>query len=914
LLPNAKVLVVGGHSYSAYSNQAELYDPATGTWTPVANLSIGREDHTATLLPSGKVLVAGGIGITGYLNSAAIYDPATGTWSSTTGTLKTGRYGHTAVLLQDGKVLVAGGYGVSGFLNSAEIYDPAAGTWSYTTGPLAVARWHPTTTLLPPTDLYPLGLVLVAGGQNNITGPLSSSELYNPATGLWSSIVGPLNQARDHHTATLLPNGKVLATGGFGGGAYRASAELYDPASRTWSTTGSLATGRTAHTAALLPNGKVLVTGGENISGNLSSAEIYDPDLATWGSAGSLPTATKTHTATLLPNGKVLVTGGYNSAIPSPINTAALYDPLATAGGWGTSLELEEPRYQHTATLLPDGMVLAAGAHNDRYSAELFYPDYALDHPDEAWTLATGELARNSHTATLLANGKVLMAGGNYALDHEFYLNTSALYDPGDGSFTDSAGSMAMYRSGHTATLLGDGKVLVAGGYGGGEWANPPNKNPTGLSSAEIYNPADDTWTSAGDFVTGAHYLHTATLLPNGKVLVAGGISGASPQPSADLYDPAAGAWTATGSLNTPRYGHTATLLPRGKVLVAGGFNNSDWYIAGAELYDPATGAWTTTGGLFTGRVRHTATLMPDGRVLVAGGDGNSGSMNSAEIYDPATGAWTAAGALATARNGHTATLMPSGKVLVAGGEGNSGPLNNSEFFYPEILWCSENFGGPYDIDIPISPLAPTDRLFVNGFGFRGISGASGGGTNDSSTDYPLVQLRRLDSERVLWVTPNGGNPAAFSATSFESGLFQDFQTGWCLVTVFVNGLPSVSKFVLFNNPQSTAVELASFTAAWDKKRVVLKWETYTEKNNVGFHLWRTEAGQDAYTRLTRDLIPARGTATMGASYSYADYAVVRGREYRYKLEDVDTKGASTFHGPVSAAAGAGGSGKGKNK
>jgi hypothetical protein len=126
-------------------------------------------------------------------------------------------------------------------------------------------------------------------------------------------------------------------------------------------------------------------------------------------------------------------------------------------------------------------------------------------------------------------------------------------------------------------------------------------------------------------------------------------------------------------------------------------------------------------------------------------------------------------------------------------------------------------------------------------------------------------------------------------------------------VTVFVNGIPSESKFTLFNNTGSpTAVELASFTAAWDKKRLVVEWETRTEKNNIGFHLWRAEAGQDAYTRLTRDLIPARGTATMGATYSYADYAVVRGREYLYKLEDVDRNGASTVHGPVKATAGGG--------
>ncbi len=268
--------------------------------------------------------------------------------------------------------------------------------------------------------------------------------------------------------------------------------------------------------------------------------------------------------------------------------------------------------------------------------------------------------ARATHTATLLPDGNVLVAGGCCP-----FTNSAELYDPSAGTFS-ATGSMETARGSHTATLLPDGNVLVAGGLA----------DEVHFASAELYNPSNGTWSPTASMAT-TRREHTATLLTDGTVLVAGGFNGDAIS-SAERYDPSSGNWTPTGGMMAARYGHKAELLPDGKVLVAGGFGGG--YLTSAELFDPSTGTWSPTGSMATARYGHTAISLPDGKVLVAGGF-NGSFTDSAEVYDPGAGTWTPTGNLTVPRVRAKAALLPDGKVLITGGENSSGVLASAEVY-----------------------------------------------------------------------------------------------------------------------------------------------------------------------------------------------------------------------------------------
>ena len=285
--------------------------------------------------------------------------------------------------------------------------------------------------------------------------------------------------------------------------------------------------------------------------------------------------------------------------------------------------------------------------------------------------------------------GQVLAVGGQQRFCDNVQctpLDSVERYDPAAGTWRRTA-PMAVERGEHTATLLGDGRVLVAGGH---------NIRPAGpdsvLSATEVYDPVAETWTPARPLAA-ARFGHTATRLDGpacavatapgwcGRVLVVGGAireEGRAGLASAEQFDPATGTWAPAGHLTQARANHTATLLESGEVLVAGGLHEAGSgtvALGSVELFHPGTGRWRAIEPLAVARFAHTATRLDDGRVLVVGGierapgDGREVVLlASAEIYDPATGGWRPAALPAVGRAGHTAVLLPDGRVLVAGG------------------------------------------------------------------------------------------------------------------------------------------------------------------------------------------------------------------------------------------------------
>ena len=746
LLNDGTVLIAGGGNGSPLS-RAEIYDPSSGYFSATGSMNNGRDGfNTATLLPNGKVLIAGGsrdVWPNPSMNSAEVYDPTSKIFTSTSN-MNDARHAHTATLLTNGKVLVTGGSNDK--LSSAELYDPAINAFTRT-GNMITGRYAHSATRL--SD----GRVLIVGGAT-IGGVTTTAELYDPATGLFTA-TGSLNTAHGFHTATLLSNGKVLIAGG----GSNSSCELYDPATGTFAVTGSLNVSRYYHRTVLLMNGKVLIIGGENSQGRLSSMELYDPDTGKFTPFGNLKVPRSNAGVALISSDKILVAGGYDGS--SYLNSAELIRlgnapaAIASSGNLAfstTTIGITSPSQAvkitnfGTADLQLGTMTFTGSdalmfgftaggtcgtvlAPNTNCTLNIVFTPASGGVKQATLNVPTNDPGKQVLTVNLSGKGLItypltvtIDGSGEVHSSPGSDINClsvpcTQLYDSDTSvqlTATPAAGwtfagwsgacsgndvcnvvmdsekslvatfvqgvvendiNMITARSSHTATLLPNGKVLIAGGY----------NNGGRLRSAELYDPAIGAFMSTGAMAS-ERCLHTATLLANGKVLIAGGWYINGSLSSAELFDPATGTFMSTGAMTSARVYHTATLLPNGKVLIAGGHKNVG-DLRSAELYDPATGTFTSIGNMNTGRTGHTATLLPNGQVLIAGGFdywNALSSASSAELYDPATGSFISTSAMTSARINHTDTLLQNGKVLIVGGDNHHGnALSSAELYDP---------------------------------------------------------------------------------------------------------------------------------------------------------------------------------------------------------------------------------------
>jgi hypothetical protein len=360
-----------------------------------------------------------------------------------------------------------------------------------------------------------------------LTQPAGISTAPLSAKGQWIPTGSP-KVARYAHTTTLLDDGRVLVVGGLGEAGATGGAELYDPSTGMWRDIGALSAPRRGHTATLLPDGKVLIFGGTDAAGNPPHrAEVFDPATNTWSSFDA-PGWTAGPTATLLRTGKVLVVGGWPDGDDAfHLNWlkdyASLFDPATRT--WSHTGNLPELRQNPLATLLKDGRVLLTGGYDNDWGCPV-YSTQTYDPVTDSWSTGANLPFGWGHTTTLLPDGRVLAVGvaDNFDCGSPMTPAVAELYDPATGSWA-KGGDSSGYREDFSASLLSDGKVLIAGGR------------------------RDETY-----FDVNAHAFHFADSLDN-----------------AEIYDPVTGLWNAAPLLITPRAMHTATVLHDGHVLVVGG-------------------------------------------------------------------------------------------------------------------------------------------------------------------------------------------------------------------------------------------------------------------------------------------------------------------------------------------------------
>src|SRR5213080_3527653 len=480
-------------------------------------------------------------------------------------------------------------------------------------------------------------------------------------------------------------------------------------------------------------------------------------------------------------------------------------------GTWAPIADLNQPRAEHTATLLASGTVLIAGgrdaADQPLASAEIYDPATG------GYTLLASPLPAPvwGHTATRLDDGTVLIAGGQRGAR---YRRAAQLFDPASDTFA-ALTPMSTPRGRHTATLLRDGRVVVIGGTDG---VGP-------LASLELYDPTRRTFSRAPGALTVARQDHTATLLPDGRVLVSGGSNASGALDSTELYDPTAGTVSPAGPLNVPRTLASAALLLDGTVLVAGGQTTTSEDLDSAEVYDAATNAFAwLPAPMGTARSGHLGVqLLHNGKVLISGGTSGGQLVPSAEVYDPVTGAFQPVDSPGTARRLFGANFFEvpyTGILLATGGlDGSDQPLASSEvFFYPTLRSDKPDY-------------APGETVTLMGEGWR-------------PNETIAINIRESSGDPDTNLTATAGATGAFSNSEFQMNLLdrgvkftataRGLTSGWTAQAKFTDAITST----LDQCKDDTNNDDLKDPCVWQNGSINPGDSAYHEGDSVAFRIW----------------------------------------------------------------------------
>ncbi len=830
LLTTGDVLIAGGVNEAGTTlNTSDIVAASRGSVIiPIATMGVARASHTATLLSNGCVLIAGGnaaatdIAAPAGALTAEIYNPATGGWSPT-GSMGTARYNHTATLLNDGRVLICGGQDNAGAaLSSCEHYTPTsctAGAFTVDT-PLQQARYNHTAILLKDAKVW------FAGGRNPAIvatgGYLPTTERYipNPAgagLGTFQS-ASPMIEARSQHTATLMGDGKALVVGGYNfrdvlaNTGITESAEIYDPISNSVSPAASMSARRSAHSVALSADGSVNVFGGlGNVTTtyltlgklNLASNAMQAGSLITFGAPIAIPTATVTGGAALvnldfllskavvgqIQNGEIWLSSpairtawGAINLTPASETVAAIGARILLAGSVAGCRLPFPPVFANCGNIqTPSGAPIGVS----QLQGQVVFNRLAIAFGGTPIVTA-GNLFFAPTPITAAVPNATLAAGSNFTTTVSISLDKAFIGRTLSGGLINlAAGTTLVQISSFTVDITSGAGVIPAapitagplGAFGTASFpitftglegaitftGLPPQSYASGM--AIPFAGANETVNASGivTYVTnGANVTGETFSIDVGTIVVRKMIFA-----DFETYNPKTNAWDLfplEGFVTAnERYGHSATLLTNNDLLLSGG---RPCALAGcaAQVAQPFVDRPVFIGGLnfkaalgasTQKRAFHTSTLLPDGTILAAGGTNGPSILRSAEIFDPVTETFAlTAVPMRYVRDLHTATLLPNGRVLIAGGFTtnaiSTGSTNTAEIYYPDTHVFLETTPMISSRSNHTAVMLPDGRVFAaGGYGTNSL------GANDVASDTAEIYI----STQARWI-PAANMPA----------------------------------------------------------------------------------------------------------------------------------------------------------